>query len=60
MPVPLTKEEACAFLDSKPRPIILTTIGRNGFSHSVPIGYFCVCEDVYVGGRAGIQRFRNA
>ncbi len=60
MPIPLTKEEAYEYLDSKPHPIILTTIGRNGFPHSVPIGYFVLGEDVYIGGRAGTQKFRNA
>jgi nitroimidazol reductase NimA-like FMN-containing flavoprotein (pyridoxamine 5'-phosphate oxidase superfamily) len=60
MPVPLTKDEAYEYLDTKPHAIILTTIGRDGFPHSVPIGYFRFGEDIYVGGRAGTQKIKNA
>ena len=59
MPASLTKEEANEFLDSRPGWIILTTIGRDGFPHSIPIGYFRLGEEIYVGGRAGTQRAKN-
>ena len=59
MPVSLTKEEAYAFLDSNPGWIVLTTIGRDGSPHSVPIGYFRIGDEVYLGGRAGTQRIKN-
>ena len=59
MPATLTKEEAHAFLDSRPGWLILTTIGRDGFPHSVPIGYFRLGDEIYVGGRAGTQRAKN-
>lgn len=59
MPVKLTKEEAHEFLDSRPGWLVLTTIGRDGYPHSVPIGYFRLDDDVYVGGRAGTQRAKN-
>ena len=59
MPVSLTKEEAHAFLDSRPGWVVLTTIGKNGFPHSVPIGYFRLDDDIYLGGRSGTQRVRN-
>ena len=59
MPASLTKEEAYEFLDSRPGWIILTTVGREGFPHSVPIGYFRLGDEIYVGGRAGTQRTKN-
>ena len=59
MPASLTKEEAYEFLDSRPGWIILTTVGRDGFPHSVPIGYFRLGDEIYVGGRAGTQRTKN-
>ena len=40
MPATLTKAEIHAYLDSKPGWIILTTIGRDGMPHTIPIGYF--------------------
>ena len=59
MPASLTKEEAHAYLDSRPGWIILTTIGRDGMPHTVPIGYFRLGDDVYVGCRAGTQKIKN-
>ena len=59
MPVPMTINEAYEFLDSRPGFIVLSTIGRDGYPHSVPIGYFRLGEDIYVGGRANTQRIRN-
>ncbi len=59
MPARLTKEEAHEFLDSRPGWLILTTIGRDGYPHSIPIGYFRLGDEIYVGGRAGTQRAKN-
>ena len=59
MPASLTKEEAHAFLDIRPGWLILTTMGRDGYPHSVPIGYFRLGEEIYVGGRQGTQRIKN-
>lgn len=59
MAASLTADEARAYLDSKPGWIILTTLGRDGLPHSVPIGYFRVGDDVYVGCRAGTQKTLN-
>lgn len=59
MPVSLTMEEAYAFLDSNPGWIVLTTIGKDGMPHTVPIGYFRIGDDVYLGGRTGTQRIKN-
>ena len=55
----MTPDEVNAFLDSKPGWITLTTIGANGYPHSIPIGYFRVGERVYCGGRAGTQKTKN-
>ncbi len=59
MPAQLTKDEAHAFLDSRPGWLILTTIGPDGYPHSVPIGYFRVDDKIYTGGRDGTQRITN-
>lgn len=59
MPAKLTPEEAHAFLDSRPGWIALTTIGKDGFPHTVPIGYFRLGDDVCIGCRAGSQKLRN-
>ncbi len=59
MPAKLTKEEAHEFLDSRPGWLILTTIGANGYPHSVPIGYFRFGDEIYTGGRDGTQRIAN-
>ncbi len=59
MPAQLTKDEAHAFLDSRPGWLILTTIGAGGYPHSVPIGYFRFEDEIYTGGRDGTQRIVN-
>ena len=59
MPAHMTDEEVKAFLDTKPGWIVLSTIGRDGYPHSVPLGYFRLGEDVYIGCRAGTQKLKN-
>ncbi|MFN0144961.1 MAG: pyridoxamine 5'-phosphate oxidase family protein [Dehalococcoidia bacterium] len=59
MPAKLSKDEVNAFLDSKPGWIALTTISRDGYPHTVPIGYFRLDDDVYIGCRAGSQKLKN-
>ncbi|MDZ7728976.1 MAG: pyridoxamine 5'-phosphate oxidase family protein [Dehalococcoidia bacterium] len=59
MPAKMTTEEVHEFLDSKPGWITLSTIDRNGYPHSVPIGYFRLGDDVYLGCRAGTQKIKN-
>ena len=56
---PMNAEEVRAFLDSRPGWIALTTISRTGFPHTVPIGYFRIGDDVYMGCRAGTQKLKN-
>jgi hypothetical protein len=59
MPATLTKDEAHAFLDSRPGWLLLTTIGKDGYPHTVPVGYFRMGDDLYTGGREGTQRLAN-
>ena len=59
MPARMTDQEIKAFLDAKPGWIILSTIGSDGFPHSVPIGYFRLGDDIYLGCRAGTQKIKN-
>jgi nitroimidazol reductase NimA-like FMN-containing flavoprotein (pyridoxamine 5'-phosphate oxidase superfamily) len=59
MPAQMTDEEVKAFLDAKPGWIILSTIGRHGYPHSVPIGYFRLGDDIYMGCRDGTQKVKN-
>ena len=59
MPASMTPEEVNAFLDSRPGWLVLTTMSPNGYPHSVPIGYFRVGDEIYIGGRAGTQKMKN-
>ncbi len=59
MPAHMTDDEVKAFLDAKPGWIILSTFGSNGYPHSVPIGYFRLGDDVYLGCRAATQKIKN-
>ncbi len=54
-----TTEEAHAFLDSRPGTgwAVLSTNGRDGYPHTVPLGYFRRGEDVFLGARG--QRVAN-
>jgi len=47
----MTREEAYAFLDNGPRWAVLSTVGKDGFPHAVPLGYFRVGDDVAVSVR---------
>lgn len=55
----LTTEEVHAFLDSRPGWIMLTTLGPDGYPHTVPIGYFRLGDEVYIGCRADTQKLKN-
>ncbi len=59
MPRQLSLQEARDFLDSKPGWITLTTIGADGFPHSVPLGYFRLGDEVLMGVRANTLKLRN-
>ena len=59
MPRPLTTQEAHEFLDSKPGWIVLTTLGPDGFPHTVPLGYFRLGDEILMGVRAHTLKLRN-
>lgn len=59
MPRKLTDDEITAFLDSRPGWAILTTIDKDGFPHTVPLGYFRLGGDVVMGVRDGTQKVVN-
>lgn len=59
MPGKMNPEEVHAFLDSQPGWIALTTIGKSGHPHTVPIGYFRIGDEVFIGCRAGTQKLKN-
>jgi PPOX class probable F420-dependent enzyme len=55
----MTDQEVKAFFDAKPGWVILSTVGPNGYPHSVPIGYFRLGDDIYLGCRTGTQKVKN-
>jgi nitroimidazol reductase NimA-like FMN-containing flavoprotein (pyridoxamine 5'-phosphate oxidase superfamily) len=55
----MSTDEVHAYLDSRPGWMQFTTIGRDGYPHTVPIGFFRIGDSVYTGGRATTQRARN-
>ncbi len=59
MSTSMTPQEVYAFLDAKPGWMILSTIGRDGYPHSVPLGYFRLGDLIYMGCRAGTQKVKN-
>lgn len=48
-----------AFLESKPGWAILTSVSRDGYPHSVALGYFLVDGDIVLGTMAGTQKIKN-
>ena len=59
MPRKMSVEEAHEFLDSKPGWIALTTIGPDGFPHTVPLGYFRLGNDILMGVRGNTRKLGN-
>lgn len=59
MPRKLTDEEIEAYLDSRPGWAILSTIDKDGFPHSVPLGYFRFGRDIVMGVRDGTHKVAN-
>ncbi|MDX1873248.1 pyridoxamine 5'-phosphate oxidase family protein [Mycolicibacterium sp. 120266] len=59
MPRKLSDEEIEAFLDSRPGWATLSTIDKDGFPHSVPLGYFRLGRDIVMGVRDGTRKVAN-
>ena len=59
MPRKLTRQESHDFLDSKPGWITLSTIGSDGFPHTVPLGYFRLGDEILMGVRSRTRKLSN-
>ena len=59
MPRKLIRQEAHEFLDSKPGWIMLSTVGPDGYPHTVPLGYFRLGDEILMGVRSGTRKLRN-
>lgn len=59
MPRKMSIEEAHEFLDSKPGWIALTTIGPDGYPHTVPLGYFRLGNEILMGVRGNTRKLSN-
>ena len=59
MPGKMSKEEVNSFLDSKPGWMMLTSQGRDGYPHTVPIGYFRDGDRIFMGCRDNTQKVKN-
>lgn len=55
----MNEQEILDFLDSRPGWIVLSTLGSDGFPHSVPLGYFRDGTTIYSGCRDQTQKLRN-
>ncbi len=59
MPRKLSDEQVEAYLDSRPGWAVLSTIDKDGFPHSVPLGYFRLGRDIVMGVRDGTRKVAN-
>lgn len=55
----LTDAEIDAYLDARSEWAIFTTIGPDGYPHSVPLGYFRVGDDLVLGMKDETQKVKN-
>ena len=59
MPRQMTEEEAFAFIDSAPGWATLSSIGLDGYPHSIPIGWFRLHKKIYMGCIDQTQKIKN-
>jgi nitroimidazol reductase NimA-like FMN-containing flavoprotein (pyridoxamine 5'-phosphate oxidase superfamily) len=59
MPGKMSDEQIEAYLDSRPSWAVLSTIDKDGFPHSVPLGYFRLGRDIIMGVRDGTRKVAN-
>ncbi len=59
MPRKFSAEQIEAYLDSRPCWAILSTIDKDGFPHTVPLGYFRLGRDIIMGVRDGTTKVAN-
>ena len=55
----MSREEIDQYLDSKPGWIALTTLGADGYPHTVPLGYFRLDNDILMGVHDATVKTRN-
>ena len=59
MPREMTPKDANEFLDSRSGWITLSTIGSDGYPHTVPLGYFHLGDEILMGVRSRTRKLRN-
>ena len=59
VPDKMSEDEVLAYIDSKPGWALLSTIGCDGYPHTVPVGYFRVDHKIYMGCRDNTQKVVN-
>ena len=59
MPRNMSEEEALAFIDAASGWATLSSIGVDGYPHSVPIGWFRVHKKIYMGCIDQTQKVKN-
>ena len=59
MPRNMSEEEALAYIDAAPGWATLSTIGPDGYPHSIPIGWFRVHRKIYMGCIDRTQKVKN-
>lgn len=59
MSTSLTQTEIQQLLGKKDRWVALTTLGPDGYPHTVPIGYFLTDGRLVMGCRDGTQKVKN-
>ena len=59
MPREMSEEEALAFIDAASGWATLSSIGVDGYPHSVPIGWFRVHKKIYMGCIDQTQKVKN-
>lgn len=55
----MSTDEIRSVLNKKERWVTLSSLGPDGFPHSVPIGYFLAGDKVVMGCRDGTQKVKN-
>ena len=55
----MTPDEIRSALSARDRWVVLSTLGPDGFPHSVPVGCFLWQDRVIIGCRDGTQKVRN-
>jgi nitroimidazol reductase NimA-like FMN-containing flavoprotein (pyridoxamine 5'-phosphate oxidase superfamily) len=56
---PLSPDEVREYVDRRSEWAVLTTIDDDGLPHSVPLGYWRIGEDIYLGTPAKTHKVRN-